>query len=177
MLEAQRPPGPKRHRMANHGTKSPSLGPGAAAGEGFHQHVTVVAVDAVDLLLNRRGQGVLVAVAQGQHGRALAVKAVQVGQAGAQAVGGIGELGPGVRVGRDPLGHPVRGAGQIQRHLVGEVAVDRQAGDAGLLGDAGDGGGRRADGPVQVDRGLDDPLVGLVDLLGALPHPVRPRVR
>jgi hypothetical protein len=30
---------------------------------------------------------------------------------------------------------------------------------------------------VQVDRGLDDPLVGLVDVLGALPHPVRPRVR
>jgi hypothetical protein len=57
------------------------------------------------------------------------------------------------------------------------VAVDGQAGDAGLLGDAGDGGGGRADGPVQVDRGLDDPLVGLVDLFGALPHSVRPRVR
>jgi hypothetical protein len=120
---------------------------------------------------------VFVAVAKGQHGRALAVVAVQVGQAGTQAVDGIDELGPGVGVGRDPLGHPVRGAGQIQRHLVREVAVDRQAGDPGLLGDAGDGGGRRADGPVQVDRGLDDPLVGLVDLLGALPHPVRPRVR
>ena len=163
--------------MAAQGPKSPSLPPGAAAGEGFHQHVTVVAVDAVDLLLNGLGQGVLVALAQGQHGRTLAVEPVQVGQAGAQASGGIGDLGPGVGVGRDPLSHPVRRAGQVQRHLVREVPVDRQAGDAGLLGDAGDGGGGRADGPVQVDRGLDDQPVGLVDLLGALPHPVRPRVR
>jgi hypothetical protein len=30
---------------------------------------------------------------------------------------------------------------------------------------------------VQADRRLNDALAGLVDLLGALPHPVRPRVR
>jgi len=57
----------------------------------------------------------------------------------------------------------VRGAGQVQRLLVGEVPVDGEAGDAGLLGDSGNGGGGRADGPVQVDRGLDDALAGLVD--------------
>jgi hypothetical protein len=117
--------------MAEHGPEPPSLRP--RAGEGFQQHVTVVALGAVGQLLQLPGHGLLVPVGSRQHGRALAVVAVQVGQAGAQAFGGIGELGPGVRIGQDLLGQPVGGAGQVQRLLVGEVPVDGEAGDVGPL--------------------------------------------
>jgi len=66
--------------MAEHGTKSPSLGP--VADEGLQQHVTVVAVGAVEHLPQLRGQGVLVTVARVSIPAPLAVEPVQVGQAG-----------------------------------------------------------------------------------------------
>ena len=58
-------------------------------------------------------------------------------------------------------------AGARQRRLVGEVTVDRDPPDAGALGDLADRRGVRADRLVQLDRGVDDPLPGLVLPLGA----------
>jgi hypothetical protein len=78
VVEIQRSPGPKRHGMADPGTKSPSLRPGAVAVEGLQQHLPVVAVGVVEHLL-LLGQGLLVTVDPGQHVRCLAVVAVQVG--------------------------------------------------------------------------------------------------
>jgi hypothetical protein len=53
-------------------------------------------------------------------------------------------------------------AGGDERAIVGKVAVERVALDAGALGDGADGGPRRADRGVKRDRGVDDALTGLV---------------
>jgi hypothetical protein len=120
--------------MAEQSTQSPSLRP--AASERLQQHGLVVTVGAVDHQLKLQGQGLLVTVDPAQHRLSLAVEPVQVGQAGSQALCGIGDPCPGVLVRRDLLGHPVRRAGQVERLLVREVPVDGQSCEAGLLGDA-----------------------------------------
>src|SRR5439155_21932766 len=58
-------------------------------------------------------------------------------------------------------------AGARECRLVGEVAVDGHPPDLRALGDLAHRRGLRSDRLVQLDRGLDDPLAGLILVLGA----------
>src|SRR5437667_4349062 len=58
-------------------------------------------------------------------------------------------------------------AGARECRLVGEVTVDGHPPDLRALGDLTHRRGLRSDRLVQLDRGLDDPLPGLVLALGA----------
>src|SRR5207247_2186826 len=73
---------------------------------------------------------------------------------------------PTAGIGEVVLLEVVSAAGAGERRLVGEVAVDGHPPDLCALGDLAEGGGLRPDRLVQLDRGLDDPLAGLVLALG-----------
>ena len=76
-------------------------------------------------------------------------------------------LGPSAWIRRRVLGAPVRTT-RLEQHVeIGEMAVDRQARDPGLLRDRGDRRIRRPDRRVETSRRRGDPHAGLIDELSA----------
>ena len=69
---------------------------------------------------------------------------------------------------------PVLAARAKEREIVGEMPIDGQPRDRSFSREGGNGGRGRADGAVQANGGLNDPLSSLSDVVRSLAHPVLP---
>src|SRR5207248_7170019 len=96
-----------------------------------------------------------------------AVVGVGFAQPGPQPLDWVGNREPAFGVGEGVALEVLAAAGAGERRLVGEVAVDGHPSYLRALGDLAHGRGGRPDRLVQLDRGLDDPLPGLVLARGA----------
>ena len=88
-------------------------------------------------------------------------------QAYQKTVERIGDLPPLIDVRERVLREVVAAAGVEQRRLVRKMTVHRYPSHSGALGDLADRRPGSADRLVELDRGVDDPLPGLVLALGA----------
>src|SRR5439155_21860389 len=96
-----------------------------------------------------------------------AVVGVGLAQSGSQSLDWIGYDTPAVEVGEGVALEVLAAARAGEARLVGKVAVDGHPSYLAALGDLARRCRRRPDRLVQLDRGLDDPLPGLVLALGA----------
>jgi len=95
------------------------------------------------------------------------VVGIDFGKATAKPLLRIRNFAPGRRVRQGMTLDMTAGTGKPERPFIREMTVDRVPLHAGPLGDGADGGPRRADGRMQGDGGVDDPLTRLVLALGA----------
>ena len=92
---------------------------------------------------------------------------------GRRAAGRRGSRSPTSWIGRGRVrGRPVGAAGVEERGLVGEVAVDGRAADAGMRRDGADRCPGGADGPVERHGAFGDAQARLLLRLGAALHAV-----
>lgn len=93
------------------------------------------------------------------------VGALKVGvcflQRATQALDRVSDLGETLNVGGGVALRPEAGAGLAHGGVVGEIAVEGVALNAGQLGDGAHGGAAGSDRAVQLDRGFDDAEPGL----------------
>src|SRR5207247_8601746 len=96
-----------------------------------------------------------------------AVGGVGLAQSRSESLDWVGYDTAAVGVGEGMALEILAAARAGEARLVGKVAVDGHPSYPGALGDLAHGCRRRPDPLVQLDRGLDDPLPGLVLALGA----------
>src|SRR5438094_8641486 len=103
-----------------------------------------------------------------------AVVGVGLAQSCSQSLDWVGYDTPAVGVGEGVALEVLAAARASEARLVGKVAVDGHPSYLGALGDLAHRCRRRPDRLVQLDRGVDDPLPGLVLALGATLQLIRP---
>jgi Kef-type K+ transport system membrane component KefB len=135
LLAHERAPGRERQRVPD---GSPGSGSDAAtqwpAGDEHLARGVEVAQERSELVLHG-GHRLGVPDEVGQHLLDAPVIGIELAQRALQALGVVGHCGPRVQVGQGVLCRPVSRAGGKQGGLVGEVAIQRRASDAGMSGD------------------------------------------
>ncbi len=101
------------------------------------------------------------------HGLSRAVVGVRLAQPSPQPLDRVAYGTPAVGVRKGVALEVLAAARARERRLIREVAIDGHPSYLGALGDLAHCRGRWSDRLVQLDRGLDDPLPGLVLALSA----------
>jgi hypothetical protein len=179
MLNHERVPRPEVDQVAGHSAerRSVAIGVRGLARVPGEDHVGQPPVPGLSSLLRGQGHRRCIPVDRVELVGVFPVPAVKLAECASGPPAEVRDHGPCRDVRPGVLRGPMRHAGHEHGIEVREVAVDGEAGDAGLLGDGGDRGVGWPDRRVQANGCLSDAQPGLVHLLGAPPHAVRARFR
>ncbi len=123
-------------------------------------------------LLGGDGHRLRVPIERVERVRVGSIPTVELTERSPSPLGQVRDGEPGRDVRSWVLHRPMRHAGLEEGIGIGEVPIDGQACDPSFLGHGRDRGMGWSLGGVQLDRGLDDPESGLVDLAGPPAHPI-----